>query len=210
MSDAVVAQVGEAARSGVDLVQVREGSLPPAALAELVGRCLQVARGSRTRVVVNDRLDVALAVAADGVHLRGDSLDPARVRSLVPAGFLVGRSVHDRQEALDMEAASSIDYLMFGTVFPTASKPPGHVCAGADELDRVARAVRIPVLGIGGIGARTLPAVVGTGAAGFAAIDFFAGRDPDAEMPRSVSAAVALARRAYEREPMRSGAGTWS
>lgn len=208
--DAVVAQVTEAAGAGIDLVQVRERGLAAAALAELVERCIRSVRGRRTRIVVNDRLDVALATRADGVHLPGDSLDPARVRALAPEGFVIGCSVHDRHEAIAAQATSAVDYLVFGTVFPSASKPVGHVCAGADALDRVAGAVRIPVLGIGGIDSETLPTVAATGAAGVAAIDFFAGRRRGAVGPGAVAAAVALARRVYEREPVRSGAIEWS
>ena len=79
---------------GVDVIQIRERDLEADALARLVSAVLTIATGSRTRVVVNDRVDVALACGAHGVHLRADSFEAGAARRLVPAGFLIGRSVH--------------------------------------------------------------------------------------------------------------------
>jgi thiamine-phosphate pyrophosphorylase len=84
-------QAAEAADAGVDLIQIRERDLDASELAAIVTRIVQITRGSRSRVVVNDRLDIALACEADGVHLRGDSIPPARARAIVPPGFLIGR-----------------------------------------------------------------------------------------------------------------------
>src|SRR5215475_11409968 len=94
------AQVRYAVEAGVDLVQVRERDLEAANLAALVAECLAIAKGTRTRVVVNDRIDVALACGAHGVHLRGDSIPIHAARTLAPTGFLIGRSVHRLEEAL--------------------------------------------------------------------------------------------------------------
>src|SRR3954454_20943973 len=91
--------VREAIAAGVDLVQVRENDLETVQLADLVGNVVALARGASTRVVVNDRLDVALTCGADGVHLRADSFTPRAVRAMVPDRFLVGRSVHHLDEA---------------------------------------------------------------------------------------------------------------
>ena len=170
----VVAQVRAAARAGVDLVQVRERDLEAGPLATLVSACVEAARGSQLRVLVNDRLDVAVASGAHGVHLRSDSLPADRVRAMAPEGFLLGRSVHGEREARTVASTGVLDYLVFGTVFSTGSKPPGHLTAGVETLDRVARSVPVPVLGIGGIDAARLPMVAGTAAAGIAAIGYFA------------------------------------
>ncbi len=171
--ESVVDQVRAAARAGVDLVHVRESDLTSARLAALVAACLDAAGATDLRVVVNDRMDVALAVGAHGVHLRSDSLPPERVRAVVPDGFLIGRSVHQEDEARAVASTAAVDYLVFGTVCSTRSKPPGHPVAGLEMLDRVARSVTVPVLGIGGIDGEVLPALAGTAAAGFAAIDYF-------------------------------------
>src|ERR1700686_451262 len=85
----------EAVRAGGDLIQVREDELDTAQLVDLVRAVVEIAHGASTRVVVNDRLDVALACGADGVHLRSDSIPAQAAGALAPAGFLVGRSVHD-------------------------------------------------------------------------------------------------------------------
>lgn len=173
VEERIVAQVREAAAAGVDLVQVREIDREGAALLGLVERCVAAARGSRLRVVVNDRLDVAVAAGAHGVHLRGDSYPVQRVRGFVGAGFLVGRSVHDPDEAAAV-ARDGVDYLLFGTVFPTGSKGAGRRPAGIDGLEAVVRSAHpIPVLAIGGVSVRSAPLLVAAGAAGVAAIGLF-------------------------------------
>ena len=113
--------VGHAAMAGVDIIHVRESGLDDRQLAGLVREVIAAAAGTPARVVVNDRTDIALATRAHGVHLRADSISAARVRQLAPAGFLVGRSVHTRSEAL-AAAHSGVDYLVAGTVYPTVSK----------------------------------------------------------------------------------------
>jgi thiamine-phosphate pyrophosphorylase len=155
-------------------VQIRERQLEGAALVDLVERCVAAVRGTRTRVVVNDRLDVALIARAQGVHLRGDSVPAARVRALSPRGFLVGRSVHDVAGVRAATAEGGVDYLVFGTVFPTASKPASLVC-GAAALADAAAATPLPVLAIGGMTPERLREVAGAGAAGWAGIGLFTG-----------------------------------
>ena len=172
-ADATVERVRWAAGAGVHLVQVRERDLDGGPLTALVRRCVEAVRGSRARVVVNDRVDVALAAGAHGVHLRADSMPAPRVRALCPAGFLVGRSVHARNEAIDAAAAGGLDYLLFGTVFATMSKP-GRAPVGLAVLADVASAVTIPVLAVGGVTPDKVEQVVMAGAAGFAAIGMFA------------------------------------
>jgi thiamine-phosphate pyrophosphorylase len=172
----VLDAVTAAAAEGVDLVQVRERGLDDRALLELVRGVLDRVRGTATRVVVNDRTDVALGAGAHGVHLRADSVAARRVRTLVPSGFLVGRSVHTLDEAIAIDREGAVDYLIFGTVFPSASKPAGHRVAGVEALAAVCAAVRVPVLAIGGIDAAARAAEVRrAGARGVAAIGLFAG-----------------------------------
>jgi thiamine-phosphate pyrophosphorylase len=168
----VLAQVRFAVDAGVDMIQVRERDLESAALAALVADVLAIARGTPTRIVVNDRLDVALACGADGVHLRGDSIPVAAARRLARAGFLVGRSVHDLQEAA---AAAGADYVIAGTVFPSRSKDSGRPLLGVEGLRAIVSAIGVPVLAIGGIRPDRLEDVAASGAAGVAAIDMFIG-----------------------------------
>lgn len=160
--------------AGVDAVQIRERDLPGGSLARLTAVAVAAARGSRTKVLVNDRVDVALAAGADGVHLRADSPPAWRIRPLVPKTFVVGRSVHTLEEA---RAAGDVDYVIAGTVWPTSSKPAGHPVLGAAGLAQLVRAASVPVLAIGGIDVGRAAAVAASGAAGIAAIGLFIGQD---------------------------------
>lgn len=184
----VLEQCREAVHAGIDMIQVRERGLDDGGLVSLVAELMRLTRGTATRVVVNDRLDVALACRADGVHLRGDSIPPEAARSIAPEGFLIGRSVHQEQEATAV--SGGCDYLIAGTVFPTSSKPGLTEWLGADGLARICRAVSLPVLAIGGVTADRLPSVAAAGAAGIAGIGLFGASRPLADV-------VAEARRAW-------------
>jgi thiamine-phosphate diphosphorylase len=165
--------VASAVAGGVDLVQVRERDLSDLALLEIVTRCVELARAGRTAVVVNDRVDIALAAGADGVHLRANSVPVAAVRTHVPPGFLLGRSVHDATEAFLAADAGGLDYVMLGTVFVSRSKP-GVTPTGVGALQAAARAVTLPVLAIGGVTVDNTSELFRAGAAGIAAIGLFA------------------------------------
>jgi len=168
-----IERIAVAASAGVDLVQIRARHLEAAALVALVGQSVHAVRGTRTRIVVNDRLDVALGAGAHGLHLRGDSAPASRVRPLTPRGFVVGRSVHDIAGAAEVTSGGGLDYLIFGTVFETASKA-GREPAGVARLAEVVTATPLPVLAVGGVGLDQVHAVAAAGAAGFAAISLFA------------------------------------
>jgi thiamine-phosphate pyrophosphorylase len=170
----------------VDLVQIREPWLDDRSLLALVREAIDAIAGTSARVVVNDRLDVALAAGAAGVHLRGDSMAAADVRRLAPRPFVVGRSIHSIPEAMEAERAGGCDYVVFGTVFASASKPAGHTAAGADTLARVCAAVSLPVLAIGGVTVDNAGLVAASGAAGVAAIGLFSDATDVAETVRAV------------------------
>ena len=168
----LVAQARHAVDAGIDLIQVRERDLEAAELAALVTDLVAVTRGTSTRVVVNDRLDVALACAADGVHLRADSIAVEAARRLAPHGFLIGRSIHGAGEAAQ---AAGADYVIAGTLFPSESKRAEQVLLGLDGLRAVVAAVPVPVLAIGGITGDRFEQVAAAGPAGIAAIGLFMG-----------------------------------
>jgi len=171
--DALVIFVRAAALAGVHLIQVREKDMEARALRRLVARCVDAVGGTRARVLVNDRLDVAIAARAHGLHLPGEGVPAVRVREAAPPGFLVGRSVHGRDEALWVTREGGLDYLLFGTVFTTESKP-SMTPVGVDALRDVVLAVSVPVLAIGGVTLDRMRLVARTGAAGVAAIGLFA------------------------------------
>ncbi|NOT45454.1 MAG: thiamine phosphate synthase [Acidobacteria bacterium] len=168
--------VAGAAAAGVHLVQVREPDLTARELSALVRRCVDAVAGTHARVVVNDRLDVALEAGAHGVHLRGTSFAARGLRALVPPGFLIGRSVHDAHEAGELGGPGDVDYIVAGTVFPTSSKP-GRAAEGAGWLAAVVAATTVPVLAIGGVTLDRVSDVARSGAAGLAAIGLFAGAE---------------------------------
>ena len=164
----MLAQIEGAIRGGIDLVQIRERDLEGGALARLVRDALYMAEGSATRILVNDRIDVALATGA-GVHLRESSVGCTIVRRLWPA-MTIGRSVHSVES---VARAVDADYLIAGTIFPTDSKRDA-VLLGPDGLARIVRhAGGRPVLAIGGVTIAQLPAIAGAGAQGIAAIGAF-------------------------------------
>jgi thiamine-phosphate pyrophosphorylase len=187
---ALVEQGIAAARADVDLLQVRERDLADRELFDTVNEILHAVRGSRLRVLVNDRPDIAIGAGAHGVHLRGDGMGTADVRSL-GADLLVGRSVHDVEEAR-RAAAAGAGFVIFGTVFPSGSKAPGHPVAGISALSSVVRACSVPVLAVGGITPDNVRAIATAGVAGVAAIGWLATRDP-----RSMQSAVDACRKAF-------------
>jgi thiamine-phosphate pyrophosphorylase len=155
----------------------------------LVERALRSVEGTRARILVNDRVDVALAAGAHGVHLRSDSMEAIRARQTAPSRFVIGRSVHSAGEARAAEAAGGLDYLLFGTVFDSRSKP-GVSAAGVERLAETCAAVSLPVLAIGGITAATCASAAAAGAAGFAAIGLFA-NDAVEALPQTIIGAIA-------------------
>ena len=135
----------------------------------IIRAAVALARGTPLKVLVNERIDVALLAGASGVHLRANGPPVDRVRAIVPAGFLIGRSAHSDEE---IERARSADYLVFGTVFATPSKP-GEAGQGLAALRRAVERFRGPVLAVGGVTPANASSVLATGAAGYAAIGAF-------------------------------------
>jgi thiamine-phosphate pyrophosphorylase len=170
-------QVRYAIDAGVDFVQVRERDLDATDLATTVSAVIALARGTRTRVLVNDRVDVALACGAAGVHLRADSVPAAAVRSIAPPQFVIGQSVHAVSDAV--AAGAAVDYLIAGTVWPTVGKPDDHPALGIEGLSNIVRAASVPVLAIGGVALDRLGEVAERGGAGVAGIGLFMASGPD-------------------------------
>jgi thiamine-phosphate pyrophosphorylase len=167
--EALQQQVDGAAHGGIDYIQVREPDLEAGPLIEIVRSLIQITSG-RTRILVNDRIDVAISAGASGVHLKEQSIAAADTRRLAPPGFVIGCSVH---EISGVAARNAADFLIAGTVRPTASKRPVEYL-DEDGLRRIVDAAAgQPVLGIGGLDVRSVPLVVASGAAGMAAVSAF-------------------------------------
>ena len=128
--------------------------------------------GGSTQLLVNDRLDLALAVGGVGVHLRSHSVKGADARRWLPAALPLGRSVHSLAEARAAVEGGGLNYLVWGTVFPTVSKP-GAPTSGPSPIREASRTVSLPILAIGGITVDNSREVFCEGAAGVAAIGLF-------------------------------------
>jgi thiamine-phosphate pyrophosphorylase len=164
----LAAAIASALEGGVDWVQLRDKSASARSLFAQASQLLGLARQRGASLAINDRLDVALAVGADGVHLAAQSLPVRQAVELANHRVLIGRSVHSLEEARQA-AEDGADYLTFGHVFPTTTHP-GIPPRGLAELEDIVGAVDVPVLAIGGITAENLDDVLGTGCAGVAVI----------------------------------------
>ena len=168
--------IRKAADAGADWIQIREKHMAARDLFRVAHDAIAAAAGG-ARVLINDRLDVALASRAAGVHLGAESAPVDAVAKWCRAGnapeqFLIGRSCHDLEEALKAERDGA-SYIFFGPVFATPSKMRYGPPQGVVRLREVASQLRIPVLAIGGIDAGNAAECLRAGAAGIAAIRFF-------------------------------------
>jgi len=155
---------------GIDMVQIREKGLSGRSLFELSKAAAEIRLGSSTKLLINDRADVALAAGADGVHLTSASLPTAVVRTKFPKGFMVGVSTHSGADIRDAMAAGA-DFAVFGPIFESPGKTTAQ---GAAKLSEVCQAVRpFPVLGLGGIVGTNCSSVIKAGARGVAGIRAF-------------------------------------
>lgn len=156
----------------VDLIQIREKDLSARELLALTRRVLGLPNPGGTKILVNGRVDIALAAGAHGAHLPADSIPPTRFRSCVPPGFVFGVSTHTREEVLaaDREGA---DLVVFGPVFEPISKASPLPPRGIDELKSVIASVKTPVFALGGITRANAHLCLQAGAAGIAGISIF-------------------------------------
>lgn len=162
--------VRAAVDADVPLFQIREKSLHARVLFELVVRAVEITRGSKTRLLVNDRADIARAAGADGVHLTTQSLPVEVVRTICGAEFLIGVSTHSLDEARAARTAGA-DFVVFGPVFETESKRIYGEPQGVDKLAEVTRALdEFPVVAIGGVTLDNVGECFHAGASGVAAI----------------------------------------
>ncbi|MDE0261058.1 MAG: thiamine phosphate synthase [Bryobacterales bacterium] len=160
------------ARRGCSWIQLREKDLAPRDLLDLARAALVRVRPHGTAILVNSRLDVALAAGAHGVHLPAGSPAPCDLRPVVPSGFLIAVSAHTVKEVCRAEREGA-DLAVFGPVFPTRSKPGQIEIPGLDGLRGACEASSLPVAALGGITAARIGACEDAGAAGIAGISMF-------------------------------------
>ena len=179
--------VAAALDAGLPAVQLREKDLPGGPLLALAERLRAVTARAGALLLVNDRLDVAVAAGADGVHLGGGSVPVDVARRLLPAGALVGVSTHAPAEAADTTA----DFAVFGPVYATPSKAAYGPPQGEARFRTAAATARVPLLAIGGVTAAQVAALRAAGAAGVAVIRAILAAEDPARATRVLLAALA-------------------
>lgn len=165
----IIRVIESAFAAGVSIVQIRERLLTAKQLFELTIEAASLGRSENSKLLVNDRADVAFAAKADGVHLPENGISIEKIRAAFPPEFIVGASVHSLERAVQARLTGG-NFVLFGPVFNTPGKGPAK---GLESLRRVCQEMAdFPVIGIGGIDRSNFQSVLDCGAAGFAAIRF--------------------------------------
>jgi thiamine-phosphate pyrophosphorylase len=196
----VLATIDAAAQGGLTAVQLRDKHASARQLVNLAGQLRRVLAGTGIRLFINDRLDVALAAGADGVHLGQSDLDVEQARRIAGPDFLIGLSASTEAQITRASAlpAGTVDYLGIGPVFDTTTKadaPPG---LGLAAVARLCSGTALPCVGIGGITAENAASVWSTGLAGLAVVSMICG----AADPAKATARLLVGRS----QPVRSAA----
>lgn len=169
----ILSLIRAAARAGIDLIQLREKSLPARVLYALATEAAAITEQTSTRLLINDRADVARAARCDGVHLTTRSLRAVTVREAFGSDFLIGVSAHSVEEARAAQDEGA-DFAVFGPVYDTPSKRAYGPPLGLHKLEDAARTLSpFPLIAIGGITHENAPQVLSAGASGIAAIRLF-------------------------------------
>lgn len=163
-------QVSHLSDGGATLIQLREKILSPLQFYQEAAQALRVARQRGVKIIINDRVDIALALKADGVHLGQDDLPPQAARELLGPEAIIGFSTHTLKQALSA-AKMPIDYIAIGPIFSSQTKQSSNLAVGLDGLGQIRQAVgEIPLVAIGGITIQNSDAVLNRGADAIAVI----------------------------------------
>lgn len=181
--DGLIARAAAAAHGGATCIQLRLKDVPA---RDLVGVARELVRAVGVPVIVNDRADVAIAAGAAGVHLGAEDVPPSAIRKMAPAEFIIGASVGNDGE---VAYAAGADYVGIGPFFATGSKDDAGAPIGPEGFSRLAHAVGLPAVAIGGVTAENAAVAIAAGAAGIASIaGIFGSSDPAAAARRLCSA----------------------
>lgn len=178
---------------GVTCLQLREKEASAGEILALARTLLPLCRARRVPLLINDRVDIALAAGADGVHLGQEDLPLPEARALLGPDRILGATAHTVEEALRAQAEGA-DYLGVGAMFPTGTKT-NTIPTSADTLKAICAAVSIPVVAIGGVTAQNLPTLAGTGIAGAAVVSAIFSQSDLTAAARTLRAAADLAAR---------------
>jgi len=170
----VLSHVSAAIAAGIDLIQIREKRLTARVLCELAERAAFLTKKSKTRLLINDRADVAAGARADGVHLTTRSIEAAKIRQTFGEDFLIGASTHSLEEAIAARDGGA-DFAVIGPVFETESKLEYGPPLGLEALGQLTRQLTpFPLLALGGVSLANAPQCLRAGASGVAGISLFA------------------------------------
>jgi thiamine-phosphate pyrophosphorylase len=171
--ESIVTQVSVAVAAGIDLIQIREKNLSARVLFELCEQAVRLTNGTSTRLLVNDRADIAAGAGADGVHLTTRSIDAGAIRKTFGEDLLIGASTHSLDEACAARDGGA-DFIVFGPIFETSSKKQYGASVGLEKLREVTSVLRnFPVLALGGVTASNAQDCLNAGASGIAGISLF-------------------------------------
>jgi thiamine-phosphate pyrophosphorylase len=188
----LVETVREAVAGGVTVVQLRDKTTSARALAEVGRALLAVLRPLGVPLLVNDRIDVAHAISADGVHIGQEDLPPAAARTILGPQAIIGLSITRADELATIDAA--VDYVGLGPLYPTGTKPDAAPALGEAEFAAIRRRLSVPVVAIGGINLANTARTLAAGADGIAVVSAIcAASDPRAAAEK-LRAAIAAAR----------------
>jgi thiamine-phosphate pyrophosphorylase len=162
-------QVERLAAGGASLIQLREKQASPREFYDAALEAVSVARRLSVRIIINDRVDIAMAVGADGVHLGQTDVPPEKARKLLGEKRIIGFSTHTVKQALEADSMP-VDYVAIGPVFQTASKENPDELVGLEMISEVRRNIAKPLVAIGGITTQTAHAVIDAGADSVAVI----------------------------------------
>lgn len=170
---------------GIRMLQLREKDLSDREQLALAQRLVAITRHSVTRLLIDDRIDLAILSGADGVHLGQTDLPPEAARRLLPPEMLLGLSTHSLTQARDA-LAQKPDYIGFGPLFPTPTKKIPDPAVGLDRLREVLSFTNVPVVGIGGVFPENLPDILSTGVQTVAMVRYFMAAATRAELRRRI------------------------
>jgi thiamine-phosphate pyrophosphorylase len=162
-------QIERLAAGGATLIQLREKVASPRQFYEAAVEAMRVARRLGVQVIINDRVDIAVAVGADGVHLGQDDLPPEQARSLLGSSRIIGFSTHSLEQALEADSAP-VDYIAIGPIFPTSTKETRDPVIGLRVIKEVKSRISKPLVAIGGITLDRARSVIAAGADSIAII----------------------------------------
>ncbi len=165
--------IESAVRARIALIQIREKNIDARSAFELTSRSITLAKGTHTKIFVNERFDIALGAGADGVHLTSSSIPTGRVRASVPGDFLIGVSTHSIQKAKTARDQGA-DFATFSPIYSTDTKAKYGEPQGIDRLRELTEILKpFPIVALGGINANNYQDTLEAGAFGFAGISFF-------------------------------------